>query len=111
MAKATSSRLRAAQKAASITELGKGADPIRQELLRLSAMREGQVDVENILQALVPAAAAACSAGHLVSLSTSRDKRAVVLRVRSGEDWIDWYCNDADFAEEVAAGIVAAFNA
>jgi hypothetical protein len=111
MASSTKQALNRAARATARLERGTGMDPITLELRRLQALRQsGDSDVTDVLEALVPAAAAACAAGHLVSFSKARGTGTVLFRIRQGDDWLDWYCAEADFAAQVSDEIVKAFS-
>lgn len=106
------STLNGVARAANARERNRGADPITAALRRLQEAKATEdTDVQLTIQALVPAAAAACAAGHLVSLSRVRGGTTILFRIRDGEDWLDWFCADEAFAGDVAEAIVEAFNA
>lgn len=111
MASKTSQALNRARKVTTLRERGTGSDAITLRLRELQTARAVEADdVELTIQALVPAAAAACAAGHLVSLSKVRGGCTVLFRIRDGEYWLDWFCADEAFAAEVAEEIVKAFQ-
>lgn len=111
MASKTRQALNKAQGAAVLRERGTGESPATVELRRLQAEQAAAVgDPHDTIQALVPAAAAACAEGHLVSLSCRRGSAVVLFRIRAGEDWLDWYCADPEFAEAVSDAVVKAFS-
>lgn len=106
-----SSSLRGAAKQSAGRERGTGQSEVSLRLRALQAelIRE-KGDPHDTIEALVRAIAVACSEGHLVSLTCVRGSATVLLRIRDGEDWLDWYCADPEFAENAADAIVAAFQ-
>jgi hypothetical protein len=84
---------------------------ISADLRRLQAGREPALDLAGIIAGLVGGLSALLADDRFVSLSRTRDGRAVRLSVKDGGEWIEFYSADPDHAEELGEGLSAAFGA
>lgn len=78
---------------------------LRDELLALQREAAGALDVAGVLGALLPALEALASAGHLCSVSVTRDGRCVRLAAKIGGEWAEWYASEAEWAEELSTAL------
>lgn len=80
---------------------------ISDDLRRLQSQRRSALDLDGIVSGLARSLPQLLAAGHLVSLSATRDGRAVRLSVLDGKEWIEFFSSDPDHAEELSDAITA----
>lgn len=82
---------------------------VSDDLRRLQSQRRGSLDLDGILAGVAPGVCSLLAAGHLVSLSATRDGRAVRVSVLDGKEWIEFFTEDPDHADELGAAVAAVF--
>lgn len=83
---------------------------ITDHLRRLQAERARGLEVDEVTAALVPAIAALAGRGLLVSVSLTRDQRSVRLSALIDKEWVEWYAQEPDEAEDLAHAIAEALG-
>jgi hypothetical protein len=85
-------------------------DEITRHLRALQAERREALAVDEVVSALVPAIAALAERGLLVSVSVTRDARSVRLSALIDREWVEWYADEREAAEDLSHGIVGALG-
>lgn len=83
---------------------------ITDHLRRLQAERQAGLSVDEVVRALEPAVVALAGRGLLVSISLTRDQRSVRLSALIDGEWIEWFAQEPDEAEDLALSIVGALG-